>query len=36
MSIDLDQVFDAILKEEGIVMLNGPQRKYLVVIPYLG
>lgn len=36
MVVNLDQVFDAILKEEGIDILNGPRRKYLVVIPYLG
>ena len=36
MVVDLNQVFDAILKEEGIDILNGPKRKYLVVIPCLG
>ena len=35
MVVDLNKVFDTILRKEGVTLLNGPMRAYRVVIPYL-
>lgn len=35
MVVDLNSVFDTILRKEGVTLLNGPMRTYRVVIPYL-